>query len=80
MYRWQMTSVGDDGVEAEVSDAPLPADCGPRRLAWVVVLHNQRETVPGEVGANVLLTHHDAHTVAHAGGTQRTDVAQDKIC
>lgn len=59
----------EDGVEGEVTDAPLSADCSPRRLAWMVVLHHQGETVPGEVGAYMLLVHQRAHTVTHAGGT-----------
>lgn len=70
-----MTSVGDDCVEGEVTDAPLPADCGPWRLAWMVVLHHQRETVPGEVWAYMLLTHHHTHTALHAGeqdGSKKT--------
>lgn len=69
MYLMTATSVVYDGAEGEVADAPLSADCGPRRLAWVVVLHHQRETAPGEVGTYVLLIHHCAHTVTHAGGT-----------
>lgn len=66
---WQLTSVRDDCVKGEVTDAPLPADRGPCWLAWMVVLHSQRETVPWEVGADMLLTHQHTHAVADAGGT-----------
>lgn len=59
----------DDCAEGEVTDAPLSADCCPRWLAWMVVLHHQRETAPGEVGAHMLLAHHHTHTVTHAVGT-----------
>ncbi len=66
---FQLTSVGDDCAEGEVIDAPFSADRGPRRQARTVVLHHQRETVPGEVRSDMLLTHQHTHTVAHAGGT-----------
>lgn len=64
----QLTSVGERRAEGEVTDAPLPADGGPGGVARVVVLHHQRETAPGEVGPDVLLVHHHARAVAHAGG------------
>lgn len=66
---WQLTIVGEDCVEREVADVPLSADWGPWRLTWTVVLHHQRETLPGEVSAYMLVTHPHTHT----GGGAETE-------
>lgn len=68
---WQQTCVSNAGVKANVTDDFVSADRGPRRLAWMIVLHHQRETVPGEIWTDVLLIHHSTHTVTHTVEQQR---------
>lgn len=60
------TSAGHGCAEGEVTDAPLPAHCSPRWMAWMIILHHQREALPGEVWANVLLVHHHTRAALHA--------------
>lgn len=63
-----LTGGGCDGGEGHVSDVPLPADGGPGREAHAVVLHHQREGVPGEVRAQVLTAHHHPAAAPQALG------------
>lgn len=77
----QPTRLGDGGVEAEVADAPLPAQSRPGRRAGPVQLHHQGEAAPGEVWPDVLLTHQHTHAAAQAAaqdgsGSTRHGVTQ----
>ena len=66
-----LTRGGGDSGEGHVANVPLSADGGPGRLGQGVVLHHQREGVPGEISAQVMAAHNHPAAAPQAGGNGR---------